>query len=105
MDGVVGMVVDATRHQAQPLTGEPLFGWHAALFPSGYSSRVRIQFGAWRDDAAGPMLGVSGSMGREKLHYQAPPATSLPAETTAFVQRFNSAPAGDALIHVGLAHR
>ena len=64
----MGMVLDATQHQAQPLTGEPLFGWHAALFPTGYSGRVRIQIGAWRDDAAGPMQVVSGPMGREKVH-------------------------------------
>ena len=104
VDGVVDMVLDATQHYAQPLTAERLFGWHAALFPTGYSGRVRIQVGAWRNDAAGPMQVVSGPMGREKVHYQAPPATALPTETAAFLQWFNAAPAGDAIIHAALAH-
>ena len=104
VDGVVDMVLDATQHHAQPLTAERLFGWHAALFPTGYSGRVRIQVGAWRNDAAGPMQVVSGPVGREKVHFQAPPAAALPAETAAFLQWFNATPAGDALIHAGLAH-
>ena len=104
VDGVVDMVLDATQHFDQPLTPERLFGWHAALFPTGYSGRVRIQVGAWRNDAAGPMQVVSGPVGREKVHYEAPPAPGLPVEVAAFLQWFNTAPAGDALIHAGLAH-
>lgn len=104
VDGVVDMVLDATQHHAQPLTAERLFSWHAALFPTGYSGRVRIQVGAWRNDAAGPMQVVSGPVGREKVHFQAPPATALPAETAAFLEWFNATPVGDALIHAGLAH-
>jgi len=104
VDGVVDMVLDATQHFDQPLTAERLFGWHAALFPTGYSGRVRIQVGGWRNDAAGPMQVVSGPAGREKVHYEAPPATALPAETAAFLQWFNAAPKGDALLHAGLAH-
>jgi len=53
VDGVVDMVLDATQQHAQPLTAERLFGWHAALFPTGFSGRVRIQVGTWRNDAAG----------------------------------------------------
>ena len=104
VDGVVDMVLDATQQCAEPLTAERLFGWHAALFPTGYSGRVRIQVGIWRNDAAGPMQVVSGPIGREKVHYQAPPAATLAAETTAFLQWFNATPAGDALLHAGLAH-
>lgn len=104
VDGVVDMVLDATQHHAKPLTAERLFGWHAALFPTGYSGHVRIQVGAWRNDAAGPMQVVSGPVGREKVHYQAPPATALPAETATFLRWFNAGPVGDALIHAGLAH-
>ena len=107
VDGVVDMVLDATQHHAQPLTAERLFGWHAALFPTGYSGRVKIQTGAWRNDAAGPMQVVSGPVGREKVHFEAPPATALPAETAAFLQWFNAAPVtptSDAIIHAGLAH-
>ncbi len=104
VDGVVDMVLDATQHYSQPLTAERLFGWHAALFPTGYSGRTRIQVGAWRNDAAGPMQVVSGPVGRERVHYEAPPAAQLPAETAAFFQWFNAAPTGDPLIHAGLAH-
>ena len=102
------VALDATQHFDQPLSPERLFGWHAALFPTGYSGRVRIQVGAWRNDAAGSMQVVSGpktlDTGREKVHYEAPPAATLPVETEAFLQWFNSAPTGDALIHAGLAH-
>ena len=104
VDGVVNMVLDATQHHAEPLTAQRLFGWHAALFPTGYRSHLRIQVGCWRNDAAGPMQVVSGPVGREKVHFEAPPATALPAETAAFLQWFNAAPMGDALIHAGLAH-
>lgn len=104
VDGVVDMVLDATQHHAQPLTPERLFGWHAALFPTGYSGRLRIQVGAWRNDAAGPMQVVSGPVGREKVHYEAPPAHALPDETAAFLNWFNAPVAGDPLIHAGLAH-
>ncbi|WP_066260417.1 Fic family protein [Hydrogenophaga flava] len=104
VDGVVDMVLDATQHHAQPLTAERLFGWHAALFPTGFSGPVRIKVGQWRNDAAGPMQVVSGPVGREKVHYEAPPAAALPAETAAFLQWFNAAPAGDPLVHAGLAH-
>lgn len=104
VDGVVDMVLDATQRFAEPLTAERLFGWHAALFPTGYSGRLRIRTGTWRDDAAGPMQVVSGPVGREKVHYEAPPATALDAETAAFLQWFNAPQAGDPVVHAGLAH-
>ena len=104
VDGVVDMVLDATQQHAQPLTAERLFGWHAALFPTGFSGRVRIQVGEWRNDAAGPMQVVSGPIGREKVHFEAPPAQTLPAQTAAFLQWFNAGPVGDELVHAGLAH-
>lgn len=104
VDGVVDVVLDATRNFDQTLTQDRLFGWHAALFPTGYSGRVRISVGAWRTDASGPMQVVSGPVGREKVHFTAPPANELPAQTAAFLQWFNAAPRGDALIKAGLAH-
>ena len=104
VDGVVDMVLDATQRFDSPLSSERLFGWHAALFPTGYSGRQRIQVGAWRNDAAGPMQVVSGPVGREKVHYEAPPAPTLPNETRAFLHWFNAPVVGDALIHAGLAH-
>lgn len=104
VDGVVDVVLDATRNFDQPLTQERLFGWHAALFPTGYSGRVRITVAAWRTDASGPMEVVSGPVGREKVHFTAPPASTLPAQTDAFLNWFEAAPVGDALIKAGLAH-
>ena len=104
VDGVVDVVLDATRHYDQPLTPERLLGWHAALFPTGYSGRTRITVAAWRTDASGPMQVVSGPVGREKVHFEAPPAATLPAQTQAFFDWFEAAPVGDALIKAGLAH-
>ena len=104
VDGVVDVVLDATRNFARPLTAERLFGWHAALFPTGYSGRVRITVAAWRTDASGPMEVVSGAVGREKVHFTAPPAATLPTQTEAFLKWFEAAPVGDALIKAGLAH-
>ncbi|MCX7256475.1 MAG: Fic family protein [Polaromonas sp.] len=104
VEGVVEMVLDATRHFDQPLTPERLFGWHAALFPTGYSGMTRIHTGAWRDDANGPMQVISGAGRREKVHYQAPPANELARQTEAFLQWFNADAPGDALIKAGLAH-
>ena len=104
VDGVVDVVLDATRNYDQPLTPERLFGWHAALFPTGYSGRMRITVAAWRTDASGPMQVVSGPVGREKVHFEAPPAATLPAQTQAFFDWFEAAPVGDALIKAGLAH-
>ena len=101
---VVDMVLDATQQHALPLTAERLFGWHAALFPTGFSGRVRIQVGTWRNDAAGPMQVVSGPVGREKVHFEAPPAHTMPAQTAAFLEWFNAGPVGDSLVHAGLAH-
>ena len=104
VDGVVDVVLDATRNYDQALTQERLFGWHAALFPTGYSGRMRITVAAWRTDASGPMDVVSGAVGREKIHFTAPPASTLPAQTKAFFKWLAAAPQGDALIQAGLAH-
>ncbi|MDB5743363.1 MAG: filamentation induced by cAMP protein Fic [Polaromonas sp.] len=104
VEGVVEMVLDATGNFDQPLTPERLFGWHAALFPTGYSGMTKIEIGAWRGDAGGPMQVVSGAGRRQKVHYQAPPAHTLASQTGQFLQWFNAAPAGDALIKAGLAH-
>ena len=72
VDGVVDVVLDATRNFDQPLTQARLFGWHAALFPTGYSGRVRITVAAWRTDTSGPMEVVSGAVGRETVHFTGP---------------------------------
>jgi Fic family protein len=90
VDGIVGMVLDATGNATSPLTPERLFGWHAALFPTGYSGISRIRTGQWRDDATGPMQVISGSSGREKVHFEAPPASKLSAETARFLAWLNT---------------
>ncbi len=104
VDGVVDVVLDATRNFEQALTPQRLLGWHAALFPTGYSGRVRITVAAWRTDVGGPMQVVSGPVGREKVHFEAPPAATLPAQCAAFFDWFEAPPVGDALIKAGLAH-
>ena len=105
IDGVVDMALDATTHCTTPLTAERLLGWHAALFPTGYSGLSRIRVGAWRDDAQGPMQVVSGPMHRQKVHYEAPPATRLPDEQARFLAWANAAPGAEPLLlKAGLAH-
>ncbi len=104
VDGVVDMVLDATGHFDQELTSARLFGWHAALFPTGYSGLARIRTGDWRDDASGPMQVVSGPVGRQKVHYEAPPAHLLEAEMLHFLSWFNGRQEPDPVAKAGLAH-
>lgn len=104
VEGVVEMVLDATANCQAPVTRERLFGWHAALFPTGYSGLVRIKVGNWRDDATGPMQVVSGALGRQKVHFEAPPADRLAAETDRFIDWAQRSSGEPALIKAGLAH-
>ena len=103
-DGVVDMVLDATQRHHELLTQERLFGWHAALFPTGYSSLAKIRVGQWRDDAQGPMQVVSGPIHRQKVHYEAPAAHLLDAEMLDFLNWFNVDQYDDPVIKAGLAH-
>ena len=104
VDGIVEMMLDATRNYAQPLTDERLFAWHASLFPTGRSGITRITVGAWRDDKSGPMQVVSGPLGRERVHYESPEAARLEGEMTAFLKFFNQEDGGDPLLKAALAH-
>lgn len=104
VEGVVEMVLDATLNCQAPLTRERLFGWHAALFPTGYSGLSKIKVGAWRDDANGPMQVVSGPIGRQRVHFEAPPAERLEEETSRFLVWLNSSTHEPPLIKAGLAH-
>lgn len=104
VDGVVDMVLDATEHHAAPLTRERLFGWHAALFPTGYNGITRIRVGAWRDDARGPMEVVSGPVHRQHVHFEAPAASRLEHEIALFLAWVNTPSAELPLIRAGLAH-
>ena len=104
VEGVVEMMLDATRHYDQPLTAERLFGWQASLFPTGRSGMTKIRAGAWRDDSTGPMQVVSGPLGRERVHFEAPKAERLPSEMAAFLDWFETAAGIDPVLKAGLAH-
>ncbi|MFC1835013.1 Fic family protein [Thermodesulfobacteriota bacterium] len=104
VEGVVEMMLDATQKFDEPLTDERLFAWHAALFPTGRSGMTRIRVGAWRDDSAGPMQVVSGPLGKEKVHYQAPDAGRLDHEMKFFLEWFNAEQNGDLVVKSGIAH-
>lgn len=104
VDGVVEMMLDATRRFNRPLTAERLFGWHAALFPTGRSGLSRIKVGKWRNDKTGPMEVISGPIGKERVHFQAPKASRIPREMRAFLKWFNAKAKGDLVLKAGLAH-
>ncbi len=103
VEGVVEMMLDATQNFAAPLTARRLFDWHAALFPTGRSGMTAITVGAWRDDRIGPMRVVSGPIGRERVHYEAPPAARIDQEMRALLEWFNQDP-GDWVAKAGVAH-
>lgn len=86
VEGVVDMILDATRDYRKPLTAERLFGWHAALFPTGYSGLHKIAVGKWRTEEAGAMRVVSGAIGHERTHFEAPEAKRLDKEMAAFLE-------------------
>ncbi len=104
VEGVVEMMLDATQRFDSPLTAERLYGWHAALFPTGRSGMLRITVGAWRPPEAGPMQVVSGPIGREKVHFEAPAADRLTTEMDAFLHWFNAPSAVDPVLRAGIAH-
>ncbi|MBP6745545.1 Fic family protein [bacterium] len=104
VDGVVEMLLDATQNFNAPLTPSRLFAWHAALFPTDISRMFPVHLGAWRDDASGPMQVVSGAIGREKVHFEAPSAVLLDIEMTAFIDWFETVSEIDPVLKSGLAH-
>jgi Fic family protein len=104
VEGVVEMMLDATRNYKKSLTSERLFGWHASLFPAGGSGMSKITTGAWRDDSGGPMQVVSGPMGKEHVHFEAPKADRLDREMKSFLDWFERDKTNDPVLHAGLAH-
>jgi Fic family protein len=104
VEGVVEMMLDATRRYNQPLTEERLFAWHASLFPTGQSGMIKIRTGAWRDDSRGPMQVVSGPMGKERVQFEAPKAERLPGEMRSFLDWFEGKDPIDPVLKAGLAH-
>jgi len=104
VEGVVEMVLDAVTHNADAVTQERLFGWHAALFPTGFSGMSQIRVAAWRDDLKGPMQVVSGPFGRQRVHFEAPPAGRIEDEFTRFMDWVNAADTLHPMLKAGLAH-
>jgi len=104
VEGVVEMMLDATQHYDDRLTAERLFGWHASLFPTGRSGMHRITVGAWRDDRTAPMQVVSGPVGRERVHFEAPAAGRLEVEMQRFLEWFNGDAAMEPVLKAALAH-
>jgi Fic family protein len=91
VEGVVEMALDAIANRSAVVTRERWFRWHAALFATGHSGPVRINVGGWRDDVSGPMQVVSGPRGRQRVHFETPPAHRLESETARFLAWANSA--------------
>ena len=104
IDGIVEMMLDATQRYDMPLTKDRLFGWHAALFPSGWSNLHKITVADWRKDTTGPMQVVSGPMGKEKVHYQAPNSERIDAEMNAFLNWFEKEHDIDLVLKAAIAH-
>ncbi|MGL4209749.1 MAG: Fic family protein [Candidatus Adiutrix sp.] len=104
VDGMVEMMLNATQSYNKPLTAERLFCWHLALFPVAYSNFRKITVGAFRILEAGPMQVVSGPMGHERVHFEAPSAYRLEKEMAAFLDWFNTSLDFDPVLKAGIAH-
>jgi Fic family protein len=103
-DGLIEILLDATRHHQEKLTEQRLFSWQAALFPTGYSGMRRIFVGGWRSDPV-PMQIVSGPMGKKKIHFEAPPSARVAAEMQIFLDWWHNPPAElDGLVRAAIAH-
>ncbi|MGH7242527.1 MAG: Fic family protein [Phycisphaerales bacterium] len=104
VDGIVEMMLDATQKYELALTAERLYGWHAELFPAGWSGTSRIAVGKWRPKEAGAMQVVSGPIGRERVHFVAPEAERLDEEMQRFLTWFNGGDPIDPVLRAGVAH-
>lgn len=103
IDGIVQVMIDATHNYMQPLTEERLFGWHAALFPAGHNGMYKITVAAWREGDE-PMQVVSGAIGKEKVHYQAPDSKDVPSQMKLFLEWANGSQKIDAVLKAAIAH-
>lgn len=104
VDGIVEMMLDATQRYDVPLNKKRLFGWHASLFPSGWSNLYKITVADWRKDTTGPMQVVSGAMGKEKIHFQAPSSDRLESEMKNFFDWFENEHSLDLVLKAAIAH-
>jgi Fic family protein len=104
VEGTVEMMLDATQNCFAPLTSQRLFDWHAALFPTGRSGMHTITVADWRKDDAGPMQVVSGALGKEKLHFEAPASEQIPTEMNQFLEWYNTDDKLDLVLKAAAAH-
>jgi Fic family protein len=104
VEGIVEMMLDATLRYSEPLSSDRLFAWHASLFPTGRSGMTRIRVGNWRDDATGRMQVISGPIGKEHVHFEAPTAARLDGEMQAFLDWFNATSQIDPVLKAGVSH-
>lgn len=104
IEGIVEVMIDATRGYDKALSQNRLFGWHAALFPTGRSGMHTITVGKWRNKDSGPMQVVSGAHGKEKIHFEAPSYDRLEHEMAVFFRWFNEANETDLVLKSALSH-
>ncbi len=104
IDRIVEMMLDATQRYDVPLNKDRLFGWHAALFPSGWSNLYKITVADWRKDTNVPMQVVSGPMGKENVHYQAPSSDRIESEMNRFFDWFENEHEIDLVLKAAIAH-
>ena len=104
IDGLVEMMLNATREYQEPLTKMRLFDWHAAMFPTGRSGMTKISVGSWRTDSSGPMQVISGPIGKETVHFEAPGAERIDKDMAVFLSWLESDVAIDPVLKAGLAH-
>jgi Fic family protein len=103
-DGLVQILLDATKNHSQKFSSASLFSWHAALFPTGYSGMVKINVAQWRDDKQGPMQVISGPVGKKKVHFEAPPANLLETQMSALISWVNKKTNMDGIIKAAVCH-
>lgn len=104
VDGIVDIMLNATQNFDNPMSKDRLIGWHAALFPTGYSGLYKIDIGNYRSDKFGRMQVISGYIGKEKVHYEAPKAEVLDSEMNVFFDYINTPSDVDLIIQAGIVH-
>ncbi len=104
VDGIVEVMIDATRNHSSSLSEERLFGWHGALFPMGRSGLYKIEVAKWRPEEGGAMQVVSGAIGREKVHFEALESKRVPREMTVFIKWCNEKNNVDFILKAAISH-
>ena len=104
IDGIVEMMLDATQRYDSPITKDRLFGWHSSLFPTGWSNMYKITVADWRKDTTGPMQVVSGAMGKEKIHFEAPSSERIDSEMENLINWIESENDIDTVLKSAIVH-